>query len=178
LALSKERKAELVAEYVDLLSRSKGIIFAEYRGLSNPQQSKLRGAVRDANGAYHVTKLTLLKVAMQQAGITIPDGLEGVPLGVSFCLEDVPAVARALRGYAKDSEQVSIWGGVLDNQFMTRDQIEAIADLPPLDVLRGQILGLLDAPAASLVGVIQAGVSQVVNVLHAYAEQQGGESAA
>jgi len=178
LALSKERKAELVAEYADLLSRSQGLIFTEFRGLSNKEQARLRGVVRDANGAYHVAKLTLLKVALQQAGMAIPDGLAGVPLGVSFCLEDVPSVAKALRGYARESELVRIWGGMMDNQIMTPEQIEALADLPPLEVLRAQLLGLLEAPAASLVGVIQAGVGQVVNVLHAYVEQQSGEAAA
>lgn len=177
MALTKERKEELVSEYTDLLSRSKGLIFTEYRGMPNKELMKLRRAVRDANAAYHVTKLTLLKKAMEMQGLQVPEGLEGTPIGVTFCLDDVPTVAKALRDYAKGGDLFKIRGGVMGDLVMNVDQVQAIADLPSIDVLRSQILGLLDAPAASLVGVIQAGVSSVVNVLHAYTEGQGGAPA-
>jgi large subunit ribosomal protein L10 len=178
LALSKERKEELVGQYTELLRESKGLIFTEYRGLTNQQLTKLRRAIRDANGAYHVAKLTLLKRAMEDAGFTIPEGLGGAPVGVGFALEEVPALAKALRAYAKESDLFSIRGGVMGPMIMTPAQVESLADLPSLDVLRAQILGLLDAPAASLVGVIQAGVSQVVNVIDAYVREHGGSPAA
>ncbi len=181
MALTKERKEELVNEYADLLNRSTGLIFTEYRGMPNKDLMALRRKVREANGAYHVTKLTLLKVALEQNGYPVPEGLEGTPIGVTFCLDEVPAVAKALRDYARDyakgANLFHIRGGVMGDLVMDVHQVEAIADLPPLEVLRSQILGLIDAPASSLVGVIQSGVSQIVNVLQALEIQATSEAA-
>jgi len=178
LALSRERKEELVAEYVSLLGRSKGIIFTEYRGLSNAELSKLRRSVRQANGVYHVIKTTLLKLAMEQAGYPpLPDDLLGRPIALGFCLDEVPAVAKAITDYAKDSELLAVRGGLIGEHFVSGEQVTAIAELPPLEVLQAQLLGLLEAPASQLVGVLQAGVAQVVNVIHAYVEQGEGVAA-
>lgn len=171
MAISKARKEELVAQYIEMLERSNAVIFTEFRGLTNTEMTKLRRAVREAGGAYHVTKLTLLRRAMEQAGYPIPEYLSGAPLALSFCYDEIPGVAKALTEFAKENEMTVIRGGLMGDQFLTLEQIEALAELPPMEVLRAQILGLLEAPAANLVGVIQSGVAQVVNVLNAYIEQ-------
>ena len=176
MPLSKVRKEELIDDYLELLENSKAIIFTEYRGLTNTQLTKLRRAVRDAQGQYRVAKLTLLKRAMEEKGYAIPDELAGVPFAVGFCIEEVPSVAKALTEFAKENDAFVVRGGMMENSYLTEKQVKALAELPPLDVVRAQLLGLLDTPAANLVGVIQAGVAQVVNVLHAYVEQ--GEEAA
>jgi large subunit ribosomal protein L10 len=180
LPLSRESKEALVEEYADLLERSNAIIFTEYRGLNNPEMTRLRRAVREADGVYQVTKLTLLQLALEKIGYPVPeDMLTGKPIAVGFCLDEVPAVAKAIVDFAEDeTEDLVLHGGMLGQDFLTAAQIEALAELPPLDVLRSQLIGLLDAPASQLVGVIQAGVSQIVNVLNAYTQQEeGGEVA-
>lgn len=180
MPLTRERKEELVDEYVDLLNQSRAIVFTNYRGMTNKQMTRVRNAVREANGVFVVTKLTLLKLALEEAGYQIPDTeLDGYPLAVGFALEEVPGVAKALTEFIDEAEIMELRGGLLSGELMTAQQVEKIADLPPLETLRSQILGLLDAPASQLVGVLQAGVAQVINVINAYAEQgEGGEEAA
>lgn len=178
MALKKARKTELVDQYVDLLRESKGIVLTEYRGLSNKQLTKLRRTIREANGAYHVTKVTLLRKALEETGYQLPDDLGGAPIGVGFALSDMPTLAKALRDFAKSEELFSVRGGVMGASVMNTAQVEALADLPSLDVLQSQILGLLDSPAANLVGVIQAGMSQVVNVIEAYLQENGAPAEA
>lgn len=179
MAITKERKEELVAQYVDLLSRSNAVIFAEYRGLTNAQMSAIRRTVRDANGEFHVTKLSLLKLALERAGLPVPESeMLGVPVAVGFCLDDVAALAKALTQQAKDIDLMSVRGGIMGTTNLSAKDVAALAELPPLETIRAQILGLFDAPAANLVGVIQAGVAQVVNVLHAYVDKGDGEPAA
>lgn len=174
MPLSKERKEELVAEYTEMLEQSNAIILTEYRGLGNQEMIQLRRAVREAGGIYRVTKLTLLKRALEASGYTIPDDLVGTPIALGFCLDEVPGVAKALSDYAEDSDFMVIRGGLMRDRFLSAQEIEALADLPPVDVLLAQILGLFDAPAANLVGVVQSGVAQVVNVLKTYADQAEG----
>jgi large subunit ribosomal protein L10 len=175
LALSRERKEELVAEYSEMIQQSQAMILTEYRGLTDKELKNVRRVVREADGAYHVTKVTLLKLALQANGYALPESLEGAPVAIGFCYKDIPSVAKALKDYARTADLMVIRGGLMGDRFLSEEEVKAIADLPPLDVLRAQFLGLLDAPAANLVGVIQAGVAQVVNVLHAYTEQ--GEAA-
>jgi large subunit ribosomal protein L10 len=171
LAITRERKEELVAQYTDLLERSRAIIFTEYRGLSGTELTKLRRAIREAGGVYHVAKLSLLKRAMEETGNPFPDYLDGTPFALGFCFDEVPSMAKALTDYAEDVEEFVIRGGLMEGQFLTFAQIEALSDMPPLEVVQAQLLGLLDAPAANLVGVIQAAVGQVVNVLNAYVDK-------
>jgi large subunit ribosomal protein L10 len=95
-----------------------------------------------------------------------------MPLAVGFCFGDVPAVAKALTDITKNSEVLTIRGGLMRQTFVGAEEVKAIAALPPIEVLQAYILGLLDAPAASLVGVVQAGVAQVINVINAYAEKE------
>jgi large subunit ribosomal protein L10 len=171
LAITRERKEELVAQYADLLERSRAVIFTEYRGLSGNELTKLRRTIREAGGVYHVTKLSLLKLAMEETGNTFPEYLDGLPFALSFCFDEVPGVAKALTEYAEDVEEFAIHGGLMEGRLLTIAEIELLSNMPPLEVIQAQLLGLLDAPAANLVGVIQAAVGQVVNVLNAYVDK-------
>lgn len=178
MPLTRKHKEDLVAEYVDLLNNSQAVIFAEYRGLTNTEMSRVRNAVLEAKGVFRVAKLSLLKRALEQTGYPIPADLSGVPLAVGFCLEDIPAVAKALTDSADKMDQLAVRGGLMGEISLTPAEIDKMGHLPPLETLQAQLVGLLDAPAASLVGVIQAGVAQVVNVMHAYTEQGAGSETA
>jgi large subunit ribosomal protein L10 len=170
LAISKERKEELVAEYADLLQRSQALIFTEFRGLNNAEMSRLRGQIREANGVYRVTKLTLLRLAMEEAGLPTPEEMFDGPVALGFCLEDVPPVAKALVDYAEDTDFLIIKGGLLGDRLLTEGQIDSLANLPPLEEVRAQILGLFSMQAANLVGVLASSVRQMVDVINAYVE--------
>jgi len=172
LAISKERKEELVAQYTELLQGSQALIITEYRGLTNAEMIQLRRKVRQANGVYRVTKVTLLKRAMEALGMPFPEEtFHHGPVALGFCFDDAPSVAKALTEMAEKSEALVIRGGVLGNRLLTAEEVKSLATLPPLEVLFAQILGVISSPAANLAGVISAGTAQVVNVLHAYAQQ-------
>jgi large subunit ribosomal protein L10 len=74
--------------------------------------------------------------------------------------------------FAKDQEAFEIKGGLLGQVYLTQEQIENLAELPPLEVIRAQLLGILSAPASQLVGVVASSVRQVVNVVDAYAKSE------
>ena len=167
MALSRDRKEEILAEYTALLENSEAVIFTEYRGMTNKQITNLRNQIRETDGVYRVAKLTLLKIAMERVGFPLPEGLEGVPIAVGFCTGNVPGIAKALTDYAKDSERMVIRGGIIGNTMMSMEDVEALADLPPIETFQAQILGLLTQSASQLVGVLDAGTSGVVNVLQA-----------
>ncbi len=173
MAISKDRKEELVAQYAALIQRSEGLILVEYRGLSMKGMDPLRGKLRDAAGELHVVKNTLARRALADAGRPLPDELFSQTTAIGFAFSDVPGVAKALTTAARESEFVKVKGGLLGDRILTRPDVEALAELPPLPIVRAQLLGLISAPATRLTGVIASGVRQVVNVVKAYADKAG-----
>jgi len=178
LAISKEQKKELLEQYEEAITTSRGMILTEYRGLNAPELGRLRAAVREADGAYSVIKLTLFKLALERAGAPVPEDILAGPVAVGFCHREVPAVAKAFKGFAKEQESLVIKGGIMGDRLLSVADVKAIADLPPMEVIRAQLMGIISGPARNLVGVVAGGVRQVVNVLNAYAEGDKQEAGA
>ena len=177
MAITKARKDELVAQYVELLNNSRAIFIAEYTGLNVKDINNLRQEVRKADGAFHVTKNTLLRYALEQADRPVPEELLAGQVATGFALNEAPALAKALTDFAKDKENLVIKGGILGTKVLTAEQVSDLAKLPSRDELRAQIIGLIGAPAQNIASVIAGGVRQVVNVLDAYAKKESEGSA-
>jgi large subunit ribosomal protein L10 len=173
LAISKARKDELVAQYVELLNESRAVFITEYTGLNVKDINQLRQDVRKAEGAFHVTKNTLLRYALEQTDRPVPEELLVGQVATGFALNEAPTLAKALTDFAKTKEHLVIKGAILGSNVLTAAQVSDLAKLPSRDELRAQIIGLLSAPAQGLTSVIAGGVRQVVNVIDAYAKKDG-----
>lgn len=195
MPISRARKEELVASYVDLLEGSAGFAIVRVKGMTVAEVDQLRHTIRDAGGLYAVTKNTLITKALEQAGWVVPDELLSGPTAIVFGRENFPGVAKALLKYIDDSkhdpEKFSLAGGVMGTDVLSPQGVDDASNLPTLDELRGQIVGLLASPSqglvnvlyantSGLVNVLQAGTTQVVNVLQAYINklEQGEDDAA
>lgn len=179
MAITRARKEELVAQYLDLLEKTNGFVVIQYGGMSVPQIDGLRNAVRNAEGQYVVTKNTLFTKALQQHGWDVPEDLLKGPTAVAFGLENFPGVAKAVIEYIDDFEgKLTLTGGMMTGNIIDEKQVDAISKLPTLDELRSQIAGMVVAPAQGIVNVIYSATGQVVNVLQAYLDDQNNEEGA
>jgi large subunit ribosomal protein L10 len=181
LAITRERKEQLVAEYKEQLKDSEGIIVTGYRGLTMANLTEIRHSLRPLGASARVVKNRLLALALHDAGLSVPAEWLTDPTAVSFCSDEVPAVAKALRDATKTFESLQIKGGVVGTSVLSADQVSAIADLPPRPVLLAQVLGTINAPGGQIAGVIANSVRQILNVVQAYVdklEEAGGSSAA
>jgi large subunit ribosomal protein L10 len=171
LAISKQKKEDLVAEYVELLNQSKAIFLTQYTGLDVKQMEDLRAKVNKSEGLYRVTKNTLMLHALEQANRPAPAELMVGQLATGFALNEVPTVAKTLVDFAKAEEgSFEIKGGILGDDLLTVEQVEALAILPSRDELRAQLAGLISSPARNLASTVASGVRQVVNVVDAYSK--------
>ena len=161
MAISKARKDQLVAQYVDLLNQSEAIFLTEYTGLDVKQMQALRFEVRKVEGTYKVTKNTLLRLALEESGKPVPADLMMGQVAAGFAMNEAPTLAKTLTEFAKGEEMLVIKGAILGDQLLTADQVEALAKLPSLDELRAQLLGLIQGPARNIAGTIAGGVRQV-----------------
>jgi large subunit ribosomal protein L10 len=175
LAISKKKKVQLVEGYSELLGKSQAVFLTQYQGISVNELHVLRKKLREANSRYTVAKNTLVRKSLNDAGIDGVDDLLRDPTGMVFCFGDPPPTAKILVEFAKGSELLSIKGGVLGNKVLSAAEVENLAKLPPLEVIRAQLLGVISAPATQLAGVLASGVRQIINVINAYAEKDKAE---
>lgn len=189
MAISKDRKDDLVAQYGDLLSRSEAVFVTEYKGMTAKQIEELRGKVREKGGAFHITKNTLFRVALEQANKPVPSDLLQGQTAVSFAFNDAPALAKMLLEMSdKVDLPFELRGGMLDTSIMNAAQVKALSNMPSKQELQVKLLSMMlqpaqklvtvmNAPAQDLVSVMNNGVSQMVNVLNAYVRKMESEQA-
>ena len=177
MAITKERKDELIAQYREWLNRSQATVVAEYTGMTMKEMDALRAKVRDAGGEFHIVKNTLGNIVFQEAGIDSEKLLTG-STAVCFAFNDAPAMAKAMTDFARTSQAFKIKGGFLDKKPMTADGVKALADMPPLPVMRAQLLGVLLAPASKLVRTLAEPGRSIAAVVKAYADRDAAPAAA
>jgi len=171
LAISRERKEELVAQYTSLLSSSQVTIWADYSGLPVSAISDLRNQLRRYGVEMHVTKNTLLKRAMEQCSLPAPEEYLVGATAVVFLGETIAAPTKTLTDFARVNKPFVIKGGVSCNAILTAAQVSELARLPSREVLLAQVLGGLQAPISGLVNVLAGTLRGLLNVLKARAEQ-------
>ena len=174
MALSKEKKAEVLGEVSELLNSSKLTVFAKYSGTSVKSLQILRSQAKDNGTKIRVVKNRLFKKAMEDSGKygDVDLGLLSGQLIYAFNAEDEVAPAQSLATFAKDEPQIEFVGGLsADGSLLGPDDIKALASLPSKDQLRAQLVGTIGAPLSGLVNVVSGNVRGLLNVLNARSEQ-------
>ncbi len=181
MPVSRTRKEELVADYVDILSNSDGFVIVRTQGLSVSEIQGLRNAVREQNGRYLVAKNTLMRKALEQADWVIPDDLLVGPVAIVFGGDNMPGVSKALLAHMDEQdfdERMQVTGGIMAGDILDAAQVDAVSKLPTLDELRAQLAGLVISPAQGIVNVLHQATGGVVNVLQAYLDKHEEAEAA
>jgi len=175
----REEKETIVAELAEQLRQTQTLIVADYRGLTMKEIDALRTRLLEHGACFTVVKNTLTRRAAEVAGVdTVLALLEG-PIAIAF-LEadgDPVAVAKALADAARETRVLEIRGGILDGKAITEDEVKSLATLPPLEMLRGQVLGAVAAPLTTVVGLFAAPLRDLVGLIDARIDQLGGDEA-
>ena len=167
----RTEKKFISAEYVARLNNSPFFIVVDYRSLSVGQFTELRKRLRASGAEIHVVKNNIFRIAAKEAGLAdLGDSLAG-QLAVVTGKKDIAAAAKAVKTYQSEFEKPKLRFGYIGSKALSAEEIRFLADLPPLDVLQGKILGLLQAPAQKLVALINTPGSQIARVIKAKSEQ-------
>jgi large subunit ribosomal protein L10 len=174
--VKKEDKEQVVKELTERLRTSDTLLVADYRGLTMPQIDALRSRLIESGARFTVVKNTLTRRAAEAAGAdALLTLLEG-PSAIAF-LEadgDMVAAAKALADSARESRVLEIRGGVMQGRAITAEEVQSLASLPPLDVLRGQVLAAIIAPLTAIAGLVNAPLQNLYGLIDARIEQLGG----
>lgn len=169
----RAEKQQLVQDLKELIGLSTGFILIGYKGLTAAEFDDLRGQLAAVGSECHVIPNRLFKRAAAEAGI---ESLAEAGVNQDNAMvtggSDVAAVAKILKGFAKEHENAQMRLGVLDGSVLSAEQVGQLAELPPKEVLLAQLLGTLQAPASQLVRVLNAKLASIVYVLSAYQKKK------
>ena len=172
-----EAKRETVAEMREALSNSRTLIVSEYRGLTVKEIAEIRRALRKQDVSYRVVKNRLLRIAAQDSiGEALSPLLTG-PTAIAFG-NDESSTAKAVIEATRPYRVVTITGGVLGDRAISADGVRSLASLPSRDVLLAKLAGGMQAPVATLAGLLAANIRNLGYALSQVRDQkaQAGEA--
>ena len=163
----RAEKANLTQEYLTRLSDSPYFIVVNYEGLKVDHITELRKRLSGVSAEVHVVKNSSFRIAAKEAGVGDLNGSLAGMLAVVTGEKDISAAAKVVKNFGAEFDRLKIQFGFLDSERVEMEELSRLADLPSLEVLRGQLLGVLNAPASTLVRLFSTPASQMARVLQA-----------
>lgn len=168
----KEIKKVIIEDLVQRINESPFLLIADYGGMTVPQFETLRTRLKAQGARFQVAKNTLVRQAAISADY--PEGFAELLSGQTAFVtgdSDVCAAAKELKTFQKETGKPALRGGVLDGALLDEASVKALADLPPMEILQAQLLGVLNEPARQLATVLNEPGSSLARVLQAKADQ-------
>jgi large subunit ribosomal protein L10 len=167
----RAEKQLLTKEYLNRLNASPFFIVVDYKGLKVAPMTELRKRLKQAGAEVHIVKNSIFRIAAKEIGVADLGGALAGQIAVVTGQKDISAAAKVVKNFSAEFEKPKLQFGYLNNQRLENKDIIALADLPSIEVLRGKLLGVLQAPATKLVALINTPASQLVRVLQAKADK-------
>lgn len=167
----RAEKQILTKEYLGRLNASPFFIVVGYTGLKVDQLTKLRKSLNGSGAEVHVVKNSIFRIAAKEAGVADLNGALAGQIAVVTGQKDVSAAAKALKTFGAENDKLKIKFGYLNSKRMDESEIMTLADLPSIEVLRGKLLGVINAPAQKLVTLLNTPASQLARVIKAKSEK-------
>jgi large subunit ribosomal protein L10 len=167
--VDRTQKQQVVETLQRDLAGTACIVVTHQSGLNVAEVTQLRRQVRDAGASFRVTKNRLAKRAIAGTGFEALSPMFTGPTAIAFSRDPV-AAAKVVVEFANRNDKLTIIGGGLAGRQLAADEVKELASLPPLDGLRGKLIGLLQTPATRVAAVLQAPAGHIARVLAAYAD--------
>jgi len=167
----RPEKQNLTKEYLTRLNASPFFIVVNYKGLKVGHLTELRKRLTKANAQIHIVKNSIFRIAAKEAGVGNLNGALTGQLAVVTGQRDISTAAKVVKTFGSEFDKLKIHFGYLNNQRLEQPDLLTLADLPSIEVLRGKLLGLFNAPATKLAVLLNTPASQLARVLAARKEQ-------
>jgi large subunit ribosomal protein L10 len=173
----RPEKQNLTKEYLVRLNASPFFIVVDYKGLNVAHLTELRKRLGTAGAEIHIVKNSIFRLAAKEAGVGELNGALAGQLAVVTGQKDISTAAKVVKKFGAEFSKLKVYFGYLNNERLDSPMIMTLADLPSMEVLRGQLLGVLNAPAGKLVRLLNTPASQLARVLQARQEKLGAAAA-
>ncbi len=165
MALTKERKKEIIKELDQKMDDQKVVIFTGFKGSKNKDLSELRRELKGFDSSLTVAKKTLMKLVFEKKGLEVDYGkLEG-EVAVVFGFQDEIMPAKTLLNFSKKNPNIKIIGGILEGDFKNSEEIINLAKLPSREEILARLVGTVQSPMTGFVSVLEGNIKGLINVL-------------
>lgn len=174
------KKEQIVQEIEEKIDQSKAVVLVEYRGLTVDEVTDLRNKYRENDVYYKVYKNTLMKIALNNKGITELDEFLTGPNAVAFSMEEATDAAKVSEAFSKENDKLEIKAGLLDGNLLSVEEVIKLAKLPSKEELIGKLIGSLNSPITNFVmtasNLVKDPMRDLVHVANTLAERmEAGE---
>ncbi len=167
MLLTKEKKNLLLEELKGLFQSSSAAVASDYSSLKANEMTSLRKTMAGKGIRLMVTKNSLVKKALEEAGLEIDQSILDKPVIFAFG-EDEVETAKVLSAFVKEHEALEILGGIIQGEASDPTKIKALSLLPSREELQGKLVGILASPTYGLVNVLHGNIRGLVSVLGQY----------
>ena len=164
--MNKDKKKIYIDEMKNFFSKTSSVFVTHYQGLTVNQIDELRSEMRKHGILFKITKNRITKLALEGSKFKKLENLFSGPTAVAFS-EDAITSAKILTKFAKKNKSLKIIGGIMEDEPLSVEEVEKIATLPTLDEARGQIVGILSAPARKIISILLAPGAKIAILAHA-----------
>jgi large subunit ribosomal protein L10 len=175
--VDRTEKRAFVQAMQAVFAETSFVLVSQNKGLTVADATTLRNRMREAGATYKVAKNRLASLALEGSSFKGIQPLLKGPTALAWSRDPV-AVAKTAVEFARTNDKFVILGGALGAQTLNAEGVKALAELPSLETLRAQLLGLIQTPATRIAGVLQAPGSQLARVFSAYAKKDETAEAA
>ena len=171
--MRKEQKTAVVDNLAGAFKKATIALVSEYRGMSVAETTEVRRKLRAVRGELKVAKNTLIRRAIKDTGYSSLEDKLGGPVGLIISNEDPVELAKTVIGFKDLGDKFKLRGGVFDGKPITIEEVQALATLPPREVILGQLLGVMQAPATHLVRLLNEPGSALARLIDAVGRKNG-----
>ncbi len=176
--MRKEQKTAVVGELAERFQRAKLALVSEYRSMTAAESTEVRRRLRAIRGEMRVAKNTLVRRAIKGTPFENLDDKLGGQVGLILSFDDPVELAKTVTSFRELGDKLKLRGGVLDGKPITAQEVQALATLPPREVILAQLLGLLQAPATRLVRLLNEPGSALARLVDAIGKKSAPKEGA
>src|SRR5438034_8552436 len=169
----RPEKQNITKEYLTRLNGSPFFIVVIYKSLNVGHFSELRKRLSQAGAELHVVKNSIFRIAAKEAGVGELNGALAGQLAIVTGKRDISTAAKVVKKFSTEFDRLKVHFGYFNNQRVEQAELMTLADLPSMEVLRAKFLGLLNAPATTLVRLLNTPATQLARVLQGRGEKLG-----
>lgn len=172
MAISKEKKEQIIKEFEETFQKVKGITFVNFSGLSVEEISSLRNSLKEKEGKLKIIKNNLLEIIFQKLNKPLPEFVLEGATAVAFTFEDEIGLFKDIYNFARENKNLIIKGGVLeDGQIVDREEIFKLALLPSKKEIYSKLIYVLNSPQRKLIYLLKSPSLKLLYILKNHLEQ-------
>jgi len=169
---TKEQKKEILRDLEEKMGKQKSMVLVAIKGLGAKDVFDFREQLKKADCLLSVAKKTLFALAFKAKKIKIDKEKMQGEVGLIFGFKDEITPAKISYRFSQTNENLKILGGFFENNFIEKDEVVNLANLPSKMELLTKVVGSIASPISGFVSVLQGNIKGLILALNAISKSK------